>query len=230
MSEPRTAALIPCLDVADTLDDVIRGASEHVDHVLVVDDGSADRTADVAEAAGVEVMRHERNLGKGAALRSGMERLRAGGYTHAFSLDGDGQHLAREMPPLLEESRAHPAALILGARIRDEEQEVAGIRRFGNDFANWWVALAAGRAFADTQSGFRIYPIDATLGLSVRADHYEFESEVLILAARRGLEVRTCDIRVYYPPPDELVSHYDPWIDTIRIIRTVVPFAAGWRR
>ncbi len=230
MTEPRIAALIPCLDVANTLEGVIRGALEHVEHVLVVDDGSSDSTAQVAQSAGADLVRHERNRGKGAALRVGMERLQGQGFTHAFSVDGDGQHLTGEMTILLEEWRAIPSAIILGARVRDEGQEVAGIRRFGNDFANWWVALAAGREFADTQSGFRIYPIDQTLALSVRANHYEFESEVLILAARRGLEVRTREIRVHYPPPDELVSHYDPWIDTIRIIRTVVPFAAGLRR
>lgn len=229
MNARRLAALIPCLDVADTIAGVVRGVREHVEHVLVVDDGSGDRTAEAARDAGADVLRHESNRGKGAALRSGLLRLRAQEFTHALSLDGDGQHLASEIPALLEEHAADPSAIVLGARIRDE-QEVAGIRRFGNDFANWWVALAAGREFRDTQSGFRIYPIEATLGLEVRADHYEFESEVLILAARRGVNVRTCDVRVYYPPPDELVSHYDPWIDTIRIIRTVVPFAARLRR
>lgn len=228
MSTPRIAALIPCLDVADTLASVIAGAREHTSHVLVVDDGSTDETSAVAEAEDVELIRHDRNRGKGAALRAGLERLRDGGFTHAFSLDGDGQHLADQMPVLLQESKTHPDAIVVGARIR--EHEVAGIRRFGNDFANWWVALAAGREFPDTQSGFRIYPIDATLGLGTRTEHYEFESEVLILAARRGLDVRSRDVRVYYPPPDELVSHYDPWIDTIRIIRTVVPFAARLRR
>lgn len=228
MRTPRIAALIPCFDVADTLRSVIVGAREYVEHVLVVDDGSRDQTSAVAGAAGADLLRHETNRGKGAALRSGMERLRDEGFTHALSLDGDGQHLPDQMPLLLEEWRTHPDAIVVGARIR--EYEVAGIRRFGNDFANWWVALAAGRPLPDTQSGFRVYPIDVVLQLGVRADHYEFESEVLILAARREVDVRSRDVRVFYPPPDELVSHYNPWIDTIRIIRTVVPFAARLRR
>jgi len=230
VSEPRIAALIPCLDVEDTIAAVVQGALAHVEHVLVVDDGSSDGTAAKAASAGAAVVRQDINRGKGAALRAGMENVLSRGYTHAFSLDGDGQHLTDEMPTLLEEWRRDPEAIIVGARKRETHQEVAGIRRFGNDFANWWVALAAGRAFPDTQSGFRIYPIETTLGLAVRANHYEFESEVLILAARRGVEVRSRDVRVYYPPPEELVSHYDPWVDTIRIIKTVVPFAAGWRR
>lgn len=230
MTEARIAALVPSLDVEHTIAGVVQGVREHVEHVLVVDDGSRDGTAREAESAGAEILRHEENRGKGAALRGGMERLKQNGFTHAFSVDGDGQHLPGEMPALLEVCRRDPAAIVVGARRREEHQEVAGIRRFGNDFANWWVALAAGREFPDTQSGFRIYPIEPTLGLGTRTDHYEFESEVLILAARRGIGVRSCEVRVHYPPPDELVSHYDPWVDTIRIIRTVVPFAARLRR
>lgn len=230
MTPPHVAALIPCLDVEETVGDVVRGALRHVDHVLVVDDGSTDGTAGIAESAGAELLRHEANRGKGAALQSGMRRLRELGYSHAFSVDGDGQHLPEEMPTLLEECHADPEAFILGVRVRSPDQPVAGIRRFGNEFANWWVARAARRTFDDTQSGFRIYPIATTLDLPVRADHYEFESEVLILAARRGFDFRARPVRVHYPPPDELVSHYDPWVDTVRIIRIVVPFAFGWRR
>ncbi len=230
MTGPRVAALIPCLDVEETIVEVVRGALERVDHVLVVDDGSRDRTAALAASAGADVLRQGRNRGKGAALRAGLQRLRAGGHTHAFSVDGDGQHLAAEMPALLEEVRRSPEALVLGVRRRSPDQEVAGLRRFGNGFADWWVAFAAGRPFPDTQSGFRVYPIDATLALGARGDHYEFESEILILAGRRGMPVRSREIRVYYPAPADLVSHYRPWIDTIRIIRMVVPFVGGWRR
>ena len=223
MSEPRIAALIPCLNVAPTIAEVVAGAYRHVPHVLVVDDGSNDATATLAAEAGASVVRHEQNRGKGSALRTGMERLRADGYTHAFCLDGDGQHLTDEMPDMIREAVQHPSAIILGERIRDGHV-VAPIRRFGNDFADWWVSLAAGREFADSQCGFRIYPIETTLALGVRGDHYDFESEVLILAGRRGVEMRTCDVRVYYPPPDEHVSHFDAWLDTVRIIGTVVPF------
>jgi hypothetical protein len=175
------------------------------------------------------VIRHDVNRGKGAALRSGLVRLLADGFTHAFSVDGDGQHLAEEMDHLLDESRAEPAAIVLGARRIGPDQEVAPIKRFGNEFANWWVSLAAGRQLQDTQTGFRVYPIAATLELGVQAARYEFESEVLILAARRGIDIRTREVAVYYPPPGERVSHYDPWADTCRIIVTVVSFLVRLR-
>lgn len=225
-SQPRyrIAALIPAFDCARTIADVVRGASRHCEHVLVVDDGSSDETAQLARAAGAEVIRHEVNRGKGAALRSGMIRLLAQGFTHAFSVDGDGQHLASEMQRMLDVSHATPDAIVLGARRIAPEQEVAPIKRFGNDFANWWVSLAAGREFRDTQTGFRIYPIAATLDLGVQAERYQFESEVLILAARRRIGIETCEVAVFYPPPGERISHYDPWLDTCRIIVTVVSF------
>jgi len=226
----RIAALVPGFDVEGTIAAVVDGARQHVEHVLVVDDGSRDATADVARAAGAEVLRHGENRGKGAALRSGLIRLLASGFTHAFTLDGDGQHLADEMPGLVREAAAQPDAIVLGARRIADTQEVAPIKRFGNGFANWWVSLAAGVELRDTQSGFRVYPIATVLGLGIRAERFEFESEVLILAARRGIGVRTLDVAVHYPPPGERVSHYEPWLDTCRIIFTVVPFLVGLRR
>jgi glycosyltransferase involved in cell wall biosynthesis len=226
----RIAALIPALDSAGTIADVVRGARAVVEQVLVVDDGSQDQTAAHASGAGAEVLRHSANRGKGAALRSGLVWLCREGFTHAFSLDADGQHLASEMPAMIAEAREFPSAIHVGRRELGHDQEVAPIKKFGNDFANWWVSLAAGQKLSDTQSGFRIYPIEATLNLGVQSDRYDFESEVLILAARRGIEIRCQEIRVFYPPPGERQSHYRPWEDTIRIILTVVPFLAGLRR
>lgn len=225
----RVAALVPAYDCARTIADVVRGAASKCERVLVIDDGSSDDTAAVARAAGADVIRHDVNRGKGAALRSGLVRLLADGFTHAFSVDGDGQHLAEEMDRLLDESRSAPGAIVLGARRIAPDQEVAPIKRFGNEFANWWVSLAAGRELQDTQTGFRVYPIAATLELGVHAARYEFESEVLILAARRGIDIRTCEVAVYYPPPGERISHYDPWVDTCRIIVTVVSFLVRLR-
>ena len=91
----RVAALIPAFDCARSVADVVRGAARYCEHVLVVDDGSSDETAALARAAGAEVIRHEVNRGKGAALRSGLIRLLAEGFTHAFSIDGDGQQADR---------------------------------------------------------------------------------------------------------------------------------------
>ena len=214
------AALIPALDCGDTIGEVVRGARQHVERVLVVDDGSRDGTASEARAAGAEVFTHEENLGKGAALAAGLRYLEERGYSHAVSVDGDGQHLPEEMPKIITESKAHPVALVIGRR--QIETEVAAIKRFGNEFANVWVRIATGLDLGDTQCGFRVYPIAATLALHSSGQRFDFETEVLIRAVRAGIEVRSVPVRVFYPPPELRHSHYDKVWDTVRIIEAVV--------
>jgi hypothetical protein len=96
------------------------------------------------------------------------------------------------------------------------------MRRFGNRFADRWVEIACGCALPDTQSGFRVYPVERTLALPLRARRFAFETEVLIRAVRAGIEIRSVPIRVYYPPAAERVSHYQPFVDTVRIIFVVL--------
>jgi glycosyltransferase involved in cell wall biosynthesis len=206
MSEPSAsyAALIPALDCATTIGEVVRGCGEHVSLVMVVDDGSSDATAAEARTAGAEVYSHAENRGKGAALLSGLRRLAEHGFSHAASLDGDGQHFPSEIPKLRVESVSHPEALVVGCR--QIESEVAAINRFGNEFADVWTRIATGRALADTQCGQRIYPIAPTLALRPVGRRFEFETEILIRAARAGMEIRSVPVRVWYPPPERIVE------------------------
>jgi glycosyltransferase involved in cell wall biosynthesis len=216
------AALIPALDCAATIAEVVRGCREHVSLVLVVDDGSSDATADEARSAGAEVCSHGANVGKGAALLSGLRCLEERGFSHAMSLDGDGEHSPSEIPALRAESASHPGALVIGSR--RIESEVAAIKRFGNAFANAWVRIATGRDLGDTQCGQRVYPIAPTLALRAVGRRFEFETEILIRAARAGMEIRSVPVRVHYPPPEHRRSHYDKVWDTMRIIDMVVGF------
>lgn len=215
------AVLIPALDCARTIGDVVRGARAHVETVLVVDDGSSDATAERAAAAGAEVLRQPKNRGKGAALRAGMDWLGERGFGRALSMDGDGQHLVSEIPLLLAASAAEPDALVIGAR-QIGDQEVHASKLFGNRFANRWVEIACGLSLPDTQSGFRVYPLLAARSLGVRAERFAFETEILVRAARAGVPIRSVPVRVYYPPAKERVSHYRPWVDTVRIIFVVL--------
>ncbi len=215
------AVLIPALDCAATIAAVVGAARQHLESVLVVDDGSSDATAANAAAAGAEVLRHPVTRGKGAALRDGMHWLAARGATHVLTMDGDGQHLGSELHALLTASAAAPRALIVGAR-RIGDQEVTALRRFGNRFADRWVEIACGVRLPDSQSGFRIYPLADTLRLGARAERFAFETEVLIRAARAGLPIVSVPVATYYPPPAARLSHYRPWRDTLRIIAVVL--------
>jgi len=215
------AALIPALDCEATIGPVVRGTLAHLSRVLVVDDGSSDRTADAAEAAGAAVLRQPANRGKGAALRAGLRALSERGATHALTLDGDGQHPPAEIPLLLRASAEAPRALVLGAR-QHPPGSLARIRVFGNRFANRWVRIACGEQLEDTQTGFRVYPIDDTLALGCRAHRFAFETEVVIRAARAGLPIRSVPVRVCNPAAGEGTSHFRGFADALRIVLTVI--------
>lgn len=215
------AVLIPALDCGRTIGSVVAGARAQVESVLVVNDGSVDATSALARAAGAEVIDHAHCQGKGAALLSGFQRLRQEGFDYAITVDGDGQHLPGEIGKLLAVARANPEAIVIGERVL-EGVEVAPLRLFGNRFANRWVEIACGRQIPDTQSGFRGYPLSRTLALGVRSRRFSFETEVLIRAARAGLDILSLPVAVYYPPAAERISHYRPFVDTLRIIGVVV--------
>lgn len=218
---PAVAVLIPALNCGATIGAVVSGARRYVTDVVVVSDGSTDTTVREATAAGATVIGHDHQRGKGAALRTGMQALAARGVERVLTMDGDGQHLAEEIPVLLEASAVAPMALIIGTR-HLECVGAAPISQFGNRFANRWVEIACGRRLPDTQSGFRVYPLRATLQLGVRARHFGFETEVLIRAVRAGIPLQSVAVRVYYPPIDERRSHYRKFVDTVRIIGVVV--------
>jgi glycosyltransferase involved in cell wall biosynthesis len=217
----KIAVLIPALNCERTIAPAVGGALAHADRVLVVDDGSSDSTAELARQAGAEVISHGQCQGKGAALMTGFARLAALGVEHAVTMDGDGQHLPGEIPKLVVASAAQPAAIVIGARSL-EQVEIAPIKLFGNQFANRWVEIACGQRIADTQSGFRVYPLAATLALGLRARRFAFETEVLVRGVRAGMPIVSVPVGVYYPPVAERTSHFRPVADTVRIIAVVV--------
>ena len=221
MSALRVAALIPAYQAAATVGQVVRETCGVVPDVVVVDDGSSDPTGEVARAAGATLLRQEPNAGKGAALARGFAHLQAAGFTHAVTLDADGQHYPDEIPRLLAALPGDGHAIVVGVR-RKEGQEIAAVARFGNWVADGLMTLIAGQVLPDTQSGFRVYPLGATLALAATGSRYDFETEILLRAARRGIPLVGVPVRVYYPPIAERVSHFDPWTDTLRIIGTVL--------
>jgi hypothetical protein len=183
--------LIPAHDEAATVGDVVRRALAHA-AVLVVDDGSADGTVAAAAAAGAEVLRHARRLGKAQALRSGMAAARARGATHVVTLDADGQHDPDDVPALL--AAAAPRTIVVGARPLGDAALAAG-RAEAIVVAGFFVNWASGLRLGDTQSGFRVYPVAVLDEVPTRRGGFVFETEVLVAAAARGWAVREVPIR-----------------------------------
>ncbi len=240
----RPCVVVPLFDHGATVAAVVRGAAEHVDRVLVVDDGSRDGGGDAAREAGaavagrcaVEVLRLEPNRGKGAALLEGFRRAAALGCTHAVVLDADGQHLPADIPLFLAEARARPRAILVGER-RLEGTAAPRASSVGRWVSNFWTLRTTGFDLPDTQCGFRCYPVAEVLALPLRRRHYDFEVEVLVRGAWAGLELASLPVGVWYPPREERVSHFRSLLDNVRISRTytllaarrVLPTRAEWR-
>lgn len=212
----KACVVIPCLDAEATLSAVIHAARQHVPHIIVVDDGSRDGSAMAAQASGAELHQHATNRGKGAALLTGLTAAHAAGFTHAITMDADGQHLAEDLPTLLESARQTPRALLIGAR-DFSVPNVPGGSRFGRNFSNWWVHLETRLPLTDTQSGLRVYPVASILALQLGAGRFEWEIEAIVRAAWAGVPVLDVPVSVYYPPASERISHYRAWVDSTRI-------------
>ena len=216
----KLVAVIPAYNEAATIRDVATRTLRAVRDVIVVDDGSSDGTAAETQGLGVTLVSNPRNLGKGASLARGFAIALAEGADAVVTLDGDAQHCPEDIPRLVDTARAHPDRIIIGARIRDRDT-VPPLRYFGNRFANFWVAWAAGFPVADSQSGFRLYPASLLRKVSVNPRaRFAFESEILIEAGRAGVRTAAVPIAALYPPQGR-ASHFRPAVDTALIARMI---------
>ena len=212
----RPCAVIPVFNHAASVARVVRETTARLEPVLVVDDGSTDGSGEAAAAAGAELLRHPMNRGKGAALLTAMRAAQERGFTHVVTIDADGQHHAADIPALLAEARAYPDGIVIGRR-RMSDSGAPTANRIGRQISNFWVALEGLTWVADAQCGFRVYPIEAVLALPLRSQAYDFEIEVLVRAARRGLPMRNVPVAVEYKTPEGRVTHFDPWRDNLRL-------------
>lgn len=209
--------VIPTYNNGKTIGDVVRQCKEECDDIIVVDDGCTDSTRDVLRGIeGITVVSHEQNKGKGAALKSGFRRAKELGFAYAITLDGDGQHYPKDISNLLRANQQHPGAFIIGSR------NLTGVKRsggsvFANKFSNFWFNLQTGRRISDTQSGYRLYPLNKLRLLPLVSSRYEAELSLLVFASWHGAEIYETPIDVYYPPQEERVSHFRPAADFTRI-------------
>jgi len=219
------AVVIPAHNEARTIRAVAAEALQQLPLVIVVDDASTDGTADLLEGLPVIVLRNEQNRGKAASLLRGAHEAIERGASAIVTLDGDGQHSPEDIPSLLKAYRAMPGSIVIGARLH-HRAKMPPSRYWANRFANFWIRLASGYSIADTQSGFRVYPVrllqTAKVGSS-RAHSFVFESEILIEAARHGVFATCVPISVVYSARAR-ASYFRPVVDIARITRMV-----AWR-
>ena len=214
---PRFAIAIPAYEAEATVGNVVRRAAPF-GPVVVVDDGSPDRTGDVARACGVPVLVHGVNEGKGRALRTAFGHLFAEGYDAVVTLDADGQHPPEEIPRLVAAWR-EGADLVLGTR-HHLYDGMSRVRRTSNASSSWLISRVAGRTLPDCQTGFRVYARALVEAVGFPESRFEAESAVLVRAARRGFRIAGVPIRLD-TVDGRATSHYRPVVDSLRIARAV---------
>jgi len=224
----KTLVVIPCKNLEATVGDVVgrvRGLGLGLD-VLVVDDGSTDDTSRVAREAGAAVVRHPRNLGKGAALKTGFEYALKEGYDAVVTMDGDRQHDPDAVPDFLEALEKTGGDIVVGTRMH-AVGDMPRIRIWTNRTTSRIVSRLAGQEIPDSQSGFRIFRRNVLEAVTkdLVTSKYDTESEILIRAARRGFRIASSPIQSIYTGG---VSHINPVVDTLRFLR-LVGRALFWR-
>jgi glycosyltransferase involved in cell wall biosynthesis len=216
------AALIPCYFEERFIRDVASRVKAQLDTVLVVDDGSTDATETNARAAGVEVIKHTVNQGKGAAIKTGLKALsERPGIEYALVLDGDGQHAPEEIPRFLAAANETQAQMLVGNRMSDVEK-MPFVRKLTNRFMSWQISRVCGQWVPDSQCGFRMIHKDLLPAMvAIETTKFDYETEMLVVASRRGCKVGAVPISTIYG--DEK-SKIHPVRDTIRFYEMMARF------
>lgn len=211
------AALIPAYFEEKQIGEVVRRTCAQLDQVLVVDDGSTDRTEAEARAGGAQIIRHAQNQGKGAAIKTGLRELTGrAAVEYILILDADGQHLPEEIPRFLEEANRSGAEMIVGDRMSDT-RTMPLVRKLTNRSMSAMISGLIGQRVPDTQCGFRMFRRELALGLlDTQSSNFDFETEMLAIAGRRGCQIAAAPISTVYG--DEK-SKIRPVRDTIRFFK-----------
>ncbi len=210
-------AVIPAYFEAKHIADVVRRTRAHIDHVLVVDDGSLDETASCARDAGAEVIVHPQNRGKGEAIRTGMRHWLERDLEYILILDGDGQHLPEEIGHFLRAAEASHASLFVGTRMNDV-RSMPLLRRLVNRYMSGTISRLCRQRIPDTQCGFRMLHRTLIPELLGGSNRFEYETEMLIVASCKGCRIESVPISTVYS--DE-VSSIRPLRDTIRFFKMI---------
>ena len=208
----KPCVIIPCFNHAATVAAVTCAVRAHCP-VVIVDDGS---TVPVADLPGCTVVRLERNSGKAAALRAGFQRAAALGFSHAITMDADGQHFAVDLPKFLAAALAQPDALIVGVR----DFYAAGCpvhRRRSNAVSTFSFRIETGVRLGDSQCGFRCYPLALTQRLKTRSGRFAFELEFMVRASWVGTAIVAVPVKCAYEPDQLRRSHFRPVRDLAHI-------------
>jgi glycosyltransferase involved in cell wall biosynthesis len=213
----RIWCVIPVYNNCGTVKSIADECSLCLKNILVVDDGSTD--TDIAEmfaGTDIKVIRHKKNKGKGEAIITAMKYIAEKNGLFMITIDADGQHYPEDLKKFIPLLQDDETSIVVGCR-NFNVKNVPGSSRFGRKFASFWLLVETGITINDCQSGFRAYPVRHISKMKLYGSHYDFEVEVLARALWAGLRLKTVDIDVWYPEPQERVSAFKPIKDNVRI-------------
>jgi len=211
----RICALIPVFNEERTLGTLIHLIKEKGLDILVIDDGSTDRSAQIAREEGASVLSHAHKMGKGASLRDGFNYALEHGYDGVMTMDGDGQHDTRDLNEFLSVAYQQKVDIIVGNRMTDTAR-MPFVRRLTNRFMSCMISMACRQSIADTQCGYRYISVASLKSIELATSGFEIETELLMKAAKQSLKITSVPIRTIY---EQEVSKIHPLKDTIRFFQ-----------
>jgi glycosyltransferase involved in cell wall biosynthesis len=225
MPKPRIMALVPAYNEERFIASVILATKPYVGEVVVVDDGSTDRTAQLAQAAGATVIRQPRNLGKAEALNAGFRYARSLGPDVVVCLDGDAQHDPVDIPEVIGPILESQADVVIGSRFLDKKSEIPGWRIVGQHTLTLVTNVTSGIKTTDSQSGFRAFSPMAFEALRFHTGGLGVESEMQFKIGQAGLRVAEVPIHVSYRDGNKR----NPVVQGIQILDAIVTLVARRR-
>lgn len=226
LDKEQVAVVIPALNEALRIREVVEGALAQCPTVIVVDDGSDDDTAGRIADLPVTLLTHPQRMGKGASLRDGFREAERQGARAVITMDGDGQHSADDIPRLIDAANRHPGCLVIGARLRKRAAQPT-YRRIGNDIGDWGIGWACGFGIVDSQSGQRLYPASVFTLRNVPGEGFVYEAQMLISAARQaGAGVVSMPIESRYACADAPAHFRKSHFRVVRDLRDIVGHVA----
>jgi 3-hydroxymyristoyl/3-hydroxydecanoyl-(acyl carrier protein) dehydratase len=217
METMKVCIVLPTYNSEGLLEEVLRDFLNYTTHILVINDGSTDNTAEILQRfPRIRSITFQKNRGKGFALNRGFDLAEQLGYDYAVTVDSDAQHKAADLQTFLFAISQYPDTLLVGNRGLHKLPLSHG-SRFANRFSNFWYWVQTGIHLEDTQTGYRAYPLRVMKGMRAMTNRYEAETEYLVRMAWRGIAVKSVPVHVFYPQFEKRVSHFRPIIDFIRI-------------
>ncbi|MEK7819267.1 MAG: glycosyltransferase family 2 protein [Bacteroidota bacterium] len=206
--QKRFLLLIPAFNAESTIQKLIIETKKYFlpENILVVNDGSSDKTFEIANSEKVNLLNHSKNLGKGAALKTGFQFAVENNFDWVLTMDADLQHSPNDVPKFFDEINISNSDIILGNRMNDLKNMPLH-RRFSNIVTSFLVRLRTNQNIIDSQCGFRFYKIDVLKYLQNFSDGYEFETEILIWASKNNFKISSVPIETIYNNEKSFMNH-----------------------